>query len=490
MHFILGTGKEVDMRVLKSVVLNILLLSLASSVLALEYYPLQVVFVRPETPTPVVLAVGTPEELAQLEFTIIEAPKYGVLLGIPPELVYVPQPGFVGTDWVTYVVRAVDGTIFDLGTVQLRVLGPAVLSAIALRFEGSLVFSGPVFSLDSYSFLFGTYTRIQYLDAQAIASFSDQGFTSFRAVGRIELEGTWPAAWRLPITSTLDFNPATLSLSSWTVDARTTVLGWNIGYYFFYSGADAQTSSYFTFTVQGNIDQLTLLSRTKFATLTPTFAEEIITLRGPWFCVDCPIKWELQYVHKKTGFDKLAFTLRDIPIPCAVCGPIKISADGTVTFKTDEKTFTPSLRVESVFSACLRPIVELLTPPGFGISGFRILGMEVRCDLPEGTKGRFVTTLDPDPTAPCKVTGDCRFFELVQFEGPLTPCCGPRGWWQTSFYFTREPGNLFGLAMADLNVFLPISREVLVNVRLKAGQVDPNDPDKKWNLFVGWRSLF
>ena len=62
---------------------------------ALEYFPLQVVFVRPATPTPIVLATGTPDELAKLIFTIVEPPKNGVLLGFPPELVYIPAEDFV-----------------------------------------------------------------------------------------------------------------------------------------------------------------------------------------------------------------------------------------------------------------------------------------------------------------------------------------------------------------------------------------------------------
>ena len=113
------------------VFLSGLLCSLTAA--ALEYYPLQIVFVRPATPTPVVLATGTPDELAKLIFAIVEPPKNGVLLGFPPELVYIPAEGFVGTDWITFLVQATDGTLFDYGTVQLRVLGPMEMLAPSLR---------------------------------------------------------------------------------------------------------------------------------------------------------------------------------------------------------------------------------------------------------------------------------------------------------------------------------------------------------------------
>ena len=212
------------------VLLSSLLCSLTAA--ALEYYPLQIVFVRPGTPTPVVLATGTPDELAKLIFAIVEPPKNGVLLGFPPELVYIPAEGFTGTDWITFLVQATDGTIFDYGTVQLRVLGPMEMLAPSLRSEGSLTFSGPTFAVDSYRFDFGFYGRFAYLDAQAHATWDQTGFSSFRTLARVELEGDWPSAWRLPITSTLTFNPSTLSLTSWTVDARTLILGWNLSYYF------------------------------------------------------------------------------------------------------------------------------------------------------------------------------------------------------------------------------------------------------------------
>lgn len=469
--------------------LAVLLLLLTGEGVALEYFPLQVVFVRPETPTPVVLAVGTPDELATLEFLIVEPPKYGVLLGIPPDLIYVPQPGFIGTDWVSFLIRASDGQLIDFGALQLRVLGPAWLSALALRWEGSLTFSGPTFSLDSYSFLFGTYARFEYLDAQALATWGLAGFTSFQMVAKVELEGTWPASWKLPITSTLIFNPAALSLASWTVDARTMLLGWNLSYYFYYSGSDPDTSSYATITVQGTIDQLSLTSRTKFATLTPTFAEQVLTLRGPWLCENCPIKWEMEYVHKKTGFDRLSFTVREVPIPCPGCGPLSTYLDVKITFTTTEKSVAPTLRLVAGLVACVRPLVSLLTPDtGLGISGFEIYGMEIRCDLPNGYKGRFATSFNPQKDS--AVTGYTQFFEVIQWEGPVVPCCGSPGWWQVLLFFSRDSGGPFGLAMADINLYFPISREVLVNVRLKSGLVDSADPTKKWILIWGWKGLF
>ncbi|MBC7343965.1 MAG: Ig-like domain-containing protein [Clostridia bacterium] len=460
----------------------------AFSAAALELFPLQVVFVRPETPTPVILAVGTPEELATLHFAIVEPPKYGVILGIPPDLVYVPKPGFIGTDWITFLIQTAEGQLLDLGTVQLRVIGPEVFSP-AFRFEGNLSFSGPAFAWESYGFVFGLYARFQYLDAQAKATWDQTGFTSFQTVAKIELEGTWPVAWRLPITSTLTFKPATLSLTSWTVDARTTLFGWNFAYYFYYSGADPQTGSYFTLSALGSLDRISLESRVKFATLTPTFSEWLLKLRGPWICENCPIKWELEFLQKKLGFDHVSFTMRDIPIPCPVCEGLQTFLDVKITLTTESKTVEPTLRLVSGFVACVRPLASLVTPPaGLGISGVEVYGAEIRCDLPEGYKARFATSFNPAKDS--AVTGYTHFFEVIQFEGPVVPCCGSPGWWQLFFYFSRTSGKIFGLAMADINMYFPLSREVMINARLQAGLVDPSDPTKTWKLSLGWKGLF
>lgn len=120
--------------------------------------------------------------------------------------------------------------------------------------------------------------------------------------------------------------------------------------------------------------------------------------------------------------------------------------------------------------------------------GFEIFGVEVRCDLPGGFNGRCATSFNPNRDA--EVTGYPQFFEVVQLEGPVRPCCGSAGWWQISLYFSRSAGYVFGLAMGDVNLYFSISREVLVNLRLKSGLVDPNDPAKTWELTFGWKAIF
>jgi len=457
---------------------------------ALEYNAFQVVFVRPGVSTPVILAVGTPEELGNIDFMIVEGPKFGVLLGIPPSLVYIPQPDFYGTDWISFfIVQKLTGQIIDAGTVQLRVLGPAELFSTALRWEGSITFSGPSFAVDAHQQIFGLYTRTGYLDASAQATWDIAGFSRFDLRGKLELESAWPVAFRLPITFTLSFDPSHLSFNSLTIDARSSLFGWSVAYYFYLSGTTPETDSYFTFSAEGAIEKISILSRLKYVTLTPTFSEWFLILRGPWLCKDCPTKWEVEFLHKKTGFDHLSLTVKDIPLPCPNCEAFQVSLDTKITLKTEEKTVESSFKLAFGPVLCLRPMIGLRTPAGtLGISGLEIYGMEMRCDLPNGYMGRFATSFDPLRDA--IVTGYSQFFEVVQLEGPVYPCCGPLGRWQVSLYFARESPRLLGLGMGSINLYFFVSRELMLNVKLQAGLVDPTDPTKTWILTVGFKALY
>ncbi|HPD06347.1 MAG TPA: hypothetical protein PLC08_00475 [Candidatus Bipolaricaulis sp.] len=451
--------------------------------------PLQVVFVPFDTPTLFVLATGDQD----LAYTILELPTQGVLVGIPPYLTYIPRPGFSGTDWVHYLVQTDQGQ-WDLGTVQLVVFSPgAPMSPFVFTSEAELGWSGPTFTLNSYRFVFGVQARFAYFEQALRATWTDAGFTSFVGTTRIELEGSWPSPWRLPVTSTLEFVPTVPGLKHWTLNASTTLLGATWSSTFYFSGTDPESGtnpeldSYTTFQVQGTVGPFSFDSRVKFLTLTPTFGEYRLLVKGPWICTGCPTKWEAEYLQKKSGFDYLSFLVKDVEIPCPGCGTIQTFFDIKATFTVAEKTIEPTLRVSSGFVACVRPLVALATPATGLLSGFDLYGIEIKCELASGYTLRLATAFDPRWDS--SVTGYAQFFELWQLEGPVVPCCGNPGRFQLSAYFGRESGSLFGLGMGNIILYFPVSREVLVNVGLKLGEVDPGDPTK-WILTVGSKGLF
>lgn len=447
--------------------------------------PMQVVFVQFDSPALFLLAGGDPD----VAYTILEPPTQGTLVGIPPNLTYIPRPGFSGTDWVHYLVQTDTGQ-WDLGTVQLIVLSPgATMSPFVLTSEGEIVLSGPTFAVDSYKFIFGIQARFTYFEQGLRATWTQDGFTSFVGTTRTELEGTWPSPWRLPITSTLDFDPTIPGLNSWTLNATVNLLGATWAYTFYLSGTEPQTPSYSTFQVQGTVGPFTFDSRTKFVTLTPTFGEQRLVVKGPWICQGCPTNWELEFVQTKAGFDHLSFLIKDIEIPCPGCGSIQTFFDFKVTFTVEEKRIEPALRITSGWVACMKPFVSLATPTGgFGLEGIDLYGIDIKCEALGGYTLRLVTSFNPLKDA--EVTGYAQFFELWQLEGPIVPCCGNPGRFQLSAYFKRETGTIFGFGMGNLILYFPISREVLVNVGLKFGEADPFDLNKTWILTTGWKGLF
>ncbi len=449
------------------------------------YAPVQVVIVPFQTPTMFSLVLVDPT----WEIVVLQGPLQGIIVGIPPHLTYIPNPGFWGTDWIAYAVTTPTGQ-FDLGMVQLLVLAPGItMSPPVLMWEGYIKLSGPTFAIDGMSTTLAIHQRFAYFEQTIRASFTQAGFIGLTATTKMELEGTVPAVWRLPITSTLDFDPAIPGLRSWTVDARTSLLGATWIYYFYFSGTDPQTSSYSLFTVQGAVGGISFASRVRFATLTPTLDEYRLLLRGSLTVLGCcDLPWDLEFIHRKAGFGHLIVGVRDIPIPCPGCVGFKTLLDLKVTFTVEEKRVEPSLRLVSEWVACVRPMVALVTPDGLGIEGIELYGVEIRCELPGGITLRLATSVDPAKDS--LVTGDYRFFELWQIYGPVVPCCGHPGRWQITTFFKRGSTNLLGLGLFDLVLYFPLSGEVLVNLGLKHGEVDPSDPTKTWLLTLGMKGVW
>lgn len=447
--------------------------------------PLQVVFVPFGTPTLFSLAEGNMD----VTYAVLELPVNGALVGIPPHLTYIPRSGFAGTDWVHYLVQTDTGQ-WDIGTVQLVVLSPGTtMTSFVFTSEGEMVWSGPTFSVDSYRFVLGVQARFTYFEQVVRATITGAGFASLVGTTRIELEGTWPDRWRLPITSVIEFDPTLPGLESWTLNARTTVLNATWVYTFFLSGTNPDADSFFTFQVQGTLGPFTFDSLTKFVTLTPTFGEQRLTLKGPWICTGCPTNWELLFIFDKHGFQRLSYFLKDIEIPCPGCGSIQTFFDVKVTFTVSDKVVEPTLRVASFVVACVKPFVSVTTPAfGFGLEGVDLYGIEIKCEISGGYSLRLATSFNSLKDS--LVTGYAQFFELWQLEGPVVPCCGNPGRFQITAYFKRETGTLLGFGMWDIILYFPLSREVLVNVGLKVGEVDPGDLTKTWILTLGAKGLF
>ncbi len=78
-----------------------------------------VVDVLPGTPTSLVLSATDPDG-DTLTFSILGGPHHGRLEGTGPELIYIPEPGFLGTDEFSFAVVDPYGAL-DVGMAKLRV---------------------------------------------------------------------------------------------------------------------------------------------------------------------------------------------------------------------------------------------------------------------------------------------------------------------------------------------------------------------------------
>lgn len=79
-------------------------------------------------PTPVVLSATDPDG-DNLTFSVVGGPHHGRLEGVPPKLTYTSNPGFRGSDEITFLAADPLGA-FDLGLVRLHVT--AALTTIRL----------------------------------------------------------------------------------------------------------------------------------------------------------------------------------------------------------------------------------------------------------------------------------------------------------------------------------------------------------------------
>ncbi|MEA1904918.1 MAG: hypothetical protein U9M97_03450 [Candidatus Hadarchaeota archaeon] len=461
---------------------------------AQDILPIQVVMSAFETPVSFLICAQADAESYVFEF--LGYPTNGIIVGMLPELVYAPNPGFYGLDSAEIAVYAkAGGQLVDVISIQMLVLSPQVeVSPPSLGFTGDVMF-GPPLDVEGASFTAFYHQNFTYFSEDIRALWEEGAFNSLRSDTRFTLLLSWDElSMKFPITSTLDFDPSVPKLKSWSVNTSTDLLDWTLGYRFYFSGDETQTRSYTELTAKGRLgDIIDCSGRVKFRGLGAEFSEFSLTTSASldslgW--MGCDIKWEsgLSFT-KDEGFREGYFKLLDIPIPFLDFTSFNILLDTELTFTSVEKSLEPSLRLVSDWDACLKPLLSLESPPaGIGITGIELYGVELRCDFTGGVTGRFATSFNLLKDA--SVTGDSHFFELWQFSGPVVSCCGSPTKWQLSVYFSRGAGSLFNVRRMDAIIYEHLSPELLIYFGLKLGLVDPSDSTKTWLLKAGWRGLW
>ncbi|NOX45293.1 MAG: hypothetical protein GXO72_06150 [Caldiserica bacterium] len=416
--------------------------------------------------------------------------------GTPPRLVYAPDPGFYGEDsFRVAVYDAQTGELLEEIYVEVRVLGPGgLISPPSFTWNAKITFSGPSFVIEKTLFDLRFVSMFYYFEMDLYAKVEDSAFSSFTGTLRYDLElATDTMEMEIPLSLSADFDPTVPALKSWTANVRVPIFDFTLDYRFYFD-AGTPENSYGLFTLTGTLGEMSLTLRTRFSGLTIEFSDLDLLIRGEATalgCSFCEFAWDISFAfNKEEGFQNFCFTFSDLPVPCGLCGDVRIYTNLKITFTPEAKDVSPTLRVATDWiEGCIMPYISLETAAeGFGLEAVDLYGIEIRCEFANEIAGKFVTSFDPEKDA--SLTGDAAFFEYWRLEGPVVGCCGDTARWQITFYFSRGNDDLFGVSKVKTILNVPLLQGFTVNFGAEMGLVDPADPAKTWKVDFGWQGTF
>lgn len=435
-----------------------------------------------------------------VSFAIVDGPYEGELTGdlsdvvyeATPEpgepgrakvrLTYTPRTGYVGMDEFLYVVFDADDNA-DVATVRVdvvpRPVPPPTLSGwltLDTTLDSDTV---GVASLSSGLRMIYSWSIFR---VESISSLSLAGWTTQRFVG------TFPLGDALRVRSTLRFNPAGPSFTSWQTDTSYAMVGLMLIHRLHLSGSSG--GSYTHLEARGRVENVAFTSRFKFDlplhddTGGISFEEWFTTARFAWPA--CGLNVNSQLRIDKSGFDYVSFTLGDISLAWLLRqSALDLFARTTTTFTAESKEVDLSFVLRSRWVACVRTYVDLVTEDTTFL-GVDLFGFEIRCTLPNGVELRSATSFNPDKNS--RVTGRSEYFEVLSLTGPVPVCCGSPGRWRIVTYFHDGLGDdavLFGWGETRLWMDFSLGDDIRLSNGLTVRRDTKDDP--VWELSAGIR---
>jgi len=283
--------------------------------------------------------------------------------------------------------------------------------------------------------------------ASADASFSDSQFDtlSFYAAGPLG-----PVA----LTSSLAFNPSTLSFLSWQSGASFTLRDLAITDVLYI--ATPQSSSYNAITLSGTFGDIAFQGTAKVGICPLCFWETSLCLSGPWNRCDADLKGCVQLTD--AGFQSLALTMTGLSLFGDVFG-LEAILDTSITYSIEEKAFAPTLRIVPDWSICadiaLLGEITVESMP-FSVDSMLIYGLVGECTLDNGVTFLFAESLSQEKNS--SVTGEADYWEVFRISGPMPFCCDDAGSFEIAAYFGETPpGSLFDLGLIEASFDLRLS---------------------------------
>ncbi len=429
-----------------------------------------------DRPLPVRVVVTDPgtdpqsPESHRVEFSILDAPRHGTLVGrldavsyepggvVALVVTYAPAARFTGTDTFRVAARDPGGeeaTVAVTVDVVLRSaagqLSGRSTVAVAVDVEAATVTAwdwtvDAKLCIDAISFETGLRFKRDAVDT---------GFDDLVARMAAPVAGIGAASVRF------DFNPGmpadlfdsaeaalSLSLPNLTLSGSLFTDGTPVG---------ARMSVAFS----GAPEEGTLLvnGRATFTTCALGFDSASLTLRMP-HAADCIEELSATVAFSSSGFDQFSLLASGVDLPDVGWLTAVPSASVALAYRVEEKTLSIQPEIDAPWTECIQLGLEAEWVDTT-LTALRLAWIRLDCTLVEGVRLRMQSSLDPTDLALNEsVTGFLDYWESTVLSGRFRPCAGLDGTWEVRAYFAR-PGvgaQLFDLGRLDLRASLACGR--------------------------------
>lgn len=248
------------------------------------------------------------------------------------------------------------------------------------------------------------------------------------------------------LNSAIRFNPSTVTFISWQSGATFTLL--DLAFTNLTSVLDPQTTSYTQWSVSGSAGEFDFQSTVKLGICPLAFWEANVC--GSWVWLDCNANMSVcVQFDDVVGFRDIVLSMTDLVLFEDFWG-IRGSFDSTITFSTDEKVLTPTLRLQPSWFFCsdIELLGEIDVDSDLTVENLGFYGLRGQCTIGDCVTFAFADSLDDAKNS--SVTGKAEYFERFTVAGCLPSCCGSDGSFEVSAYFERPPapsGTLFGMGL-------------------------------------------
>ncbi|MGB2983701.1 MAG: hypothetical protein WBC63_07580 [Candidatus Bipolaricaulia bacterium] len=284
------------------------------------------------------------------------------------------------------------------------------------------------------------FLSVEGFTAQVGTSFANTGMDTFS----VSANGT---LGEVRLNSSLTFDPSTVSFVSWQGGTAFSLLDLDVTN-IVHVGVP-QTASYTQFAVSGAAGGLSAQGTVKLGISPLVFSATNVC--GTWDWTGCDTAITVCALLTGTdGFSSATVSMTDYVLFEDIFG-IRGSLDVAISFTLEEKTLTPTLKLQPDWFICpdIQLLSEISAGPGLAsVEALLVYGIQGECEIGDHVTIRFAESLADEKNS--AVTGKAEYFELIGVSGSLRSCCGSAGAFDVAAYFESAPAPssaLFGMGL-------------------------------------------